>query len=167
MIPIPAGGTLLAVDAVPSYVTTLAPDWAFTQQDLESAVTSKTKGILVCTPSNPTGKVFTRAELGMIADFAVSHDLLKSTFRPGISEKGELLAAGRLLGLFDQDPDAWFGLDTVDEALRAEIDQLLAERLAARQAKDFEKADAIREILNAKNVQVDDGPEGATWRLKD
>ncbi len=81
--------------------------------------------------------------------------------------KGELLAAGRLLGLFDQDPDAWFGLDTVDEALRAEIDQLLAERLAARQAKDFEKADAIREILNAKNVQVDDGPEGATWRLKD
>ncbi|VXC95668.1 Cysteine--tRNA ligase [Oceanicaulis sp. 350] len=80
--------------------------------------------------------------------------------------KGELLAAGRLLGLFEADPDAWFGLDTVDEALRAEIDQLLAERLEARQAKDFAKADSIREILTSKNVQVDDGPEGATWRLK-
>jgi cysteinyl-tRNA synthetase len=80
--------------------------------------------------------------------------------------KGELLAAGRLLGLFETDPDAWFGLDKVDEALRVEIDQLLAERLEARQAKDFAKADAIREILTSKNVQVDDGPEGATWRLK-
>lgn len=80
--------------------------------------------------------------------------------------KGELLAAGRLLGLFEADPDAWFGLDTVDEALRAEIDQLLAERLEARQAKDFAKADSIREILTSKNVQVDDGPEGGTWRLK-
>lgn len=80
--------------------------------------------------------------------------------------KGELLAAGRLLGLFETDPDAWFGLDAVDEALRAEIDQLLTERLEARQAKDFAKADSIREILTSKNVQVDDGPEGATWRLK-
>jgi len=80
--------------------------------------------------------------------------------------KGELLAAGRLLGLFSMDPDAWFGLDAVPEAHRVEIDTLLAERAQARKAKDFARADAIRDELAAKDVLVEDGPEGATWRLK-
>ena len=80
--------------------------------------------------------------------------------------KGELLAAGRLLGLFEADPDAWFGLDAVPEDARAEIDRLLIERAEARKAKDFARADAIRDQLEAKGVQAEDGPEGTTWRLK-
>ena len=80
--------------------------------------------------------------------------------------KGELLAAGELLGLFETDPDAWFGLDSMDERERAEIDTLVEERNAARKAKDFERADALRAKLDAKGVQADDGPEGTTWRLK-
>jgi len=71
--------TLLAVGAVPSYVMMRAPEWTFTPDDLEMAVTPRTKGIMVCTPSNPCGKVFDKAELKWIADFAVKHDIFVFT----------------------------------------------------------------------------------------
>lgn len=80
--------------------------------------------------------------------------------------KGELLAAGALMGLFETDPDAWFGLDALGEAQRNEIDDLLAERTAARKAKNFARADEIRDLLVEKGVQAEDGPEGTTWRLR-
>jgi len=71
--------TLLAVDAACGYVTMKAPDWTFTPEDLENAVTDRTKGIMVNTPANPSGKVFTAAELGWIADCAIRHDLFVFT----------------------------------------------------------------------------------------
>ncbi|MEQ8404983.1 MAG: cysteine--tRNA ligase [Oceanicaulis sp.] len=80
--------------------------------------------------------------------------------------KGELLAAGGLLGLFETDPESWFGLESMDAAERAEIDTLVEERNAARKAKDFARADAIRDTLETKGVQAEDGPEGTTWRLR-
>ncbi|MEP2813105.1 MAG: cysteine--tRNA ligase, partial [Alphaproteobacteria bacterium] len=46
----------------------------------------------------------------------------------------------------------------------AEIDALIAERVAARQAKDFARADEIRGILTAEGIAVEDSAEGATWR---
>jgi len=80
--------------------------------------------------------------------------------------KGELLAAGMLLGLFESEPDAWFGIDALGEDETAAIEALLAQRLAARQARDFEAADAIREQLTLMDVSVDDTPEGQIWRIK-
>ncbi len=80
--------------------------------------------------------------------------------------KGQLLAAGALLGLFESDADAWFGLDDLSDAQKAEIDGLLVERAEARKAKDFARADAIRDELTAKGVMAEDGPEGTTWRMK-
>jgi len=71
--------TLLSVDAVPTYVTMKAPDWSFTPEDLERTVTKRTKGIMVNTPANPSGKVFSRQELEWIADFAKKHDLFVFT----------------------------------------------------------------------------------------
>lgn len=50
------------------------PDWTFTEDDLRSAFTEKTKAIMVCTPSNPCGKVFTRDELELIGRVAEEHD---------------------------------------------------------------------------------------------
>lgn len=71
--------TLLAAQAIPTYVTMEAPDWSFTPQDLEAAVTSRTKGIMVNTPANPSGKVFSQAEIEWIAEFAMRHDLFVFT----------------------------------------------------------------------------------------
>ena len=71
--------TLMAVDAVPAYVTTRAPDWRFSPDDLERAATLRTRAILVNTPANPSGKVFSGAELEWVRDFAVRHDLFVFT----------------------------------------------------------------------------------------
>lgn len=71
--------TLVATEAVPVFISTKAPDWSFTLDDLEKAVTPKTKAIIVNTPSNPSGKVWTRAELEMIAAFSQRHDLFVFT----------------------------------------------------------------------------------------
>ena len=50
-------------------------DFKITIEDLESAVTDKTKAIVINSPSNPTGVVYEKEELKAIADFAVKHDL--------------------------------------------------------------------------------------------
>jgi N-succinyldiaminopimelate aminotransferase len=56
-----------------------APDWSFDPEALERAITDRTRLILVNTPHNPTGKVFTRAELEVIADACRRHDLIAVT----------------------------------------------------------------------------------------
>jgi N-succinyldiaminopimelate aminotransferase len=60
-------------------VTLRTPDYAFDPEELRAAITSRTKLILLNTPHNPTGKVFTRAELAFIAELAQEHDLLVVT----------------------------------------------------------------------------------------
>jgi aminotransferase len=71
--------TLVAAEAVPEFVTLHAPDWKFSPEDLERAVTPRTRGIMVNSPANPSGKVFTRTELEWIAEFARRHDLFVFT----------------------------------------------------------------------------------------
>jgi len=71
--------TLVAVEAMPAYVTLRAPEWTFSPDDLERVVTPRTRGILINTPANPSGKVFTREELEWIAAFARRHDLFVFT----------------------------------------------------------------------------------------
>jgi N-succinyldiaminopimelate aminotransferase len=56
-----------------------APDWSFEPEALERAITDRTKLILLNTPHNPTGKVFSRDELQWIAELCVRHDLLAVT----------------------------------------------------------------------------------------
>ena len=53
--------------ATPRYVTLHEPDWTFDPDELAAAFNNKTKAIIINTPNNPTGKVFTRDELEMIA----------------------------------------------------------------------------------------------------
>jgi aminotransferase len=67
--------TLVAVDAVPLFVTLQAPDWKFSPDALERVVTPRTRGIMINSPGNPSGKIFTRQELEAIAAFAQKHDL--------------------------------------------------------------------------------------------
>jgi N-succinyldiaminopimelate aminotransferase len=60
-------------------VTLRAPDFAFDPDELRAAITPRTRAILVNSPHNPTGTVFTREQLGVIAGLAVEHDLLVVT----------------------------------------------------------------------------------------
>lgn len=71
--------TLLAVEAVPAVVTLQPPDWSFAIADMEHVVTSRTKALILSTPGNPSGKVFSRAELEAISEFATKHDLFVFT----------------------------------------------------------------------------------------
>lgn len=76
--------------------------------------------------------------------------------------KGALLAAGHVLGLLQADPQAWFQGDGGDDA---RIEALIAERQAAKQARDFAQADAIRAQLQADGILLEDKPGGKTvWR---
>ncbi|MDX9912448.1 MAG: aminotransferase class I/II-fold pyridoxal phosphate-dependent enzyme [Phycisphaerales bacterium] len=65
--------------ATPRFVTLRpGPDgrFGFDEQELEHAITERTRMVLLNTPHNPTGKVFTRAELDVIARACVGHDLV-------------------------------------------------------------------------------------------
>jgi cysteinyl-tRNA synthetase len=79
--------------------------------------------------------------------------------------KGQLLASANLIGFLQADPQAWF--QGPDMAFRQRVDGLIAERVAARAAKDWATADRLRAELTALNVEVMDNPAGATWRLKE
>ncbi len=71
--------TLVATQGVPVYIRTLPPAWRFTLEDLEKTLTPRTRGILINTPANPTGKVFSQRELEIISHFACRHDLFVFT----------------------------------------------------------------------------------------
>jgi cysteinyl-tRNA synthetase len=80
--------------------------------------------------------------------------------------KSALLGAAGILGVLQSDPDAWFS-GGADDALKAEVEALLAQRVTARADKNWAEADRIRDRLTALNVVVMDGPQGATWRMRD
>ncbi|PKM95762.1 MAG: aspartate aminotransferase [Firmicutes bacterium HGW-Firmicutes-1] len=64
-------------DGVPVIIkTTEETNYKLTLEQLQNALTSKTKAIIVNSPSNPTGMVYSKEELQMIADFAVENDIL-------------------------------------------------------------------------------------------
>ena len=70
---------LLVKDLVPKSVKLNPSDWSFTRADLQAAVLSRanrTKAIIVNSPSNPSGKVFSREQLQIIADVCLEFNLL-------------------------------------------------------------------------------------------
>jgi len=65
--------------AVPRYVALHAPDWSFDPDELRRAFGSRTRAIVVNTPHNPTGKVFSRPELELIAELCIEHGAIAIT----------------------------------------------------------------------------------------
>jgi len=97
--------TLLAVEAVPAYIQLVPPDWTFNKDDLERTITPKTKGIVVNTPANPSGKVFSLSELQWIAEAADRHDLFIFTdeiYEYFLYDGRQHISPGSLPGIADR-----------------------------------------------------------------
>lgn len=97
--------TLVATQAVPVFVPTKAPDWTFSMDDLEKAVTARTRAIIVNTPSNPSGKVWSREEMERVAAFCERHDLFVFTdeiYEHFIFDGGEHVSAASLPGMWER-----------------------------------------------------------------
>src|SRR5204863_1759769 len=65
--------------ATPRYVQLRLPDWSFDEKELAAAFNNNTKAIIINTPNNPTGKVFSREELKIVADLCQKWDVLAIT----------------------------------------------------------------------------------------
>jgi len=95
--------------------------------------------------------------------FAVLHELRGEVNRTRSRELAAVLKAlGGTIGLLQHDPAAF-----LQGAVKVDVERLIAERNAARKAKDFARADAIRKELEAAGVVLEDKPDGTTeWRRK-
>jgi aminotransferase len=73
------GPDAILAGATPRYVTLHEPDWSIDPDELRATFGPRTRAIVVNSPHNPTGKVFTRAELQLIADLCIEFDALAFT----------------------------------------------------------------------------------------
>ncbi|MEG1681697.1 MAG: DALR domain-containing protein, partial [Stenotrophomonas sp.] len=99
------------------------------------------------------------AEVARIASEARKAESVEDKLRL----KRELLGAGLALGLLQQAPAEWFGRGA-EAGDDARIQALIDERIAAKQARDFGRADAIRDQLAAENIVLEDTPQGVRWK---
>ena len=77
--------------------------------------------------------------------------------------------AGDVLGLLPADEDVLARMEShenVKVGVAPKVEALLGEREDARNAKDWSRADEIRDELSEMGVVVEDGPDGATWRIE-
>ena len=90
--------------AAPRYVTLHAPDWSFDHDELRRAFTSKTRAIVVNTPHNPTGKVFSRSELELIAELCIEHGVIAITdeIYEHLVYQGEHISIATLAGMAER-----------------------------------------------------------------
>ena len=72
------GADVILCGATPRYITLKEPDYSFDREELAALFNEKTRGIIINTPNNPTGKVFSKEELTYISDLCISMMYLPS-----------------------------------------------------------------------------------------
>jgi cysteinyl-tRNA synthetase len=116
--------------------------------------TARVSGILFETVRAINRELDGKADVDRVAAWRAAIAEIGKVIGVGVTAPGEYLAREKKAHLDDSEMSA--------EAIEA----LIAERLAARKAKDFKRADAIRDELKAKGVLLEDGPSGTIWKVE-
>ncbi|GLQ46790.1 cysteine--tRNA ligase [Dyella lipolytica] len=98
-----------------------------------------------------------------LAELVVLADAARQT--PTAASKAALLGGGAVLGLLQDDPEAWFKRASGGAVDADRVEALLEERRTARAARDFARADAIRKELSGMGVVIEDGAQGTRWSV--
>ena len=78
--------------------------------------------------------------------------------------KKNLLSAGKILGILEDDPENWLGYNQKSKENSEEIERLINQRNEARRSKNFNLADTIRDTLKDKGIEIEDTDKGTIWR---
>jgi cysteinyl-tRNA synthetase len=119
-------------------------------------------------PANPSTSL-TAGSVPQVVEDALSDDLntpLAISAIHQLDDPASLRAGAQALGLLQQDAEAWFRWTPAGASgpSDAEIEAAIANRQAARKARDFKESDRIRDELKAKGVILEDGAKGTTWK---
>jgi aminotransferase len=99
------GPDTILCDASPRFITLHEPDWHFDEEELTRAFTNKTKAIVINTPNNPTGKVFSHDELQFISDLCLKWGAIAVTdeiYEHILYEGAKHISIASLPGMRDQ-----------------------------------------------------------------
>ena len=91
--------------AVPRYVALHPPDWRFREEELSSAFCDRTRLIIINSPNNPTGRVFTRDELTLISRLCVKYGVIACTdeiYEHIVYDGARHIPIGRIPGMEDR-----------------------------------------------------------------
>ncbi len=99
------GADAILSGATPRYIPLNPPLWSYDPVELRKVFNNKTKAIIINTPNNPTGKVFSRAELSEIADLCLKWDTIAVTdeiYEHIIYDRGEHISIASIEGMKDR-----------------------------------------------------------------
>jgi cysteinyl-tRNA synthetase len=95
----------------------------------------------------------------------IAKDLNKAEANEKAHLKALLLKSAQLMGLLHDKPEHWFKTSLAEDAISAEqVEALIAERQAAKESKNYARADAVREQLKEAGIVLEDSRQGTNWR---